>query len=125
MWKGGRQLTKGYIQVKLEPSDPFFVMANRRGYVFEHRLIMARHLGRHLECWEIVHHKDKNPGNNSFLNLEILPNQTAHLPSIRTTQQLKKAEEEIANLKQRVLCLEANNILLKKEKENVTDSGIK
>lgn len=37
----------------------------------EHRVIMERHLGRKLEPWELVHHKDENPQNNSIDNLEL------------------------------------------------------
>lgn len=37
----------------------------------EHRLIMQEHLGRRLEPWELVHHKDENPSNNEISNLEI------------------------------------------------------
>jgi hypothetical protein len=36
-----------------------------------HRVIMERHLGRRLEPWEIVHHKDENPSNNALDNLEL------------------------------------------------------
>ncbi len=37
----------------------------------EHRVIMQQHLGRRLEPWELVHHKDGNPKNNSIENLEL------------------------------------------------------
>ena len=37
----------------------------------EHRIVMERHIGRRLEPWELVHHKDQNPGNNDIENLEI------------------------------------------------------
>ena len=36
-----------------------------------HRVAMERHIGRRLEPWELVHHKDGNPGNNAIENLEI------------------------------------------------------
>lgn len=38
----------------------------------EHRVIMERHLGRKLEPWELVHHKDSDPKNNAIENLEIV-----------------------------------------------------
>lgn len=37
----------------------------------EHRVIMERHLGRRLEPWELVHHKDGDPRNNTIENLEL------------------------------------------------------
>lgn len=37
----------------------------------EHRVAMERHLGRRLDPWELVHHKDGNPANNAIENLEI------------------------------------------------------
>ena len=57
-WKGGRIFdTAGYIRIKLFPGDFFFSMTDKQGYVMEHRLIVARALGRCLHKWEIVHHK--------------------------------------------------------------------
>ena len=38
----------------------------------EHRVLMERHLGRKLEPWEVVHHKDENPANNDLSNLEVI-----------------------------------------------------
>jgi len=61
----------GYIQTKLYPDDFFYPMAKADGYVMEHRLVMAKHLGRYLQPWEAVHHKDGNRANNDLSNLEI------------------------------------------------------
>jgi len=56
-WKGGRRKTKdGYIIVWLDPTDFFYSMSHK-GRVREHRLIVAKALGRCLHSWEIVHHK--------------------------------------------------------------------
>jgi hypothetical protein len=44
-------------------------MADCRGYVAEHRLLMAIYNGRTLKRNEFVEHKDKNTLNNDISNL--------------------------------------------------------
>jgi len=62
--------THGYIKLY----HPENSMADKRGEVYEHRLIMAKKLGRPLKSWEHIHHKDRNRSNNSINNLELHPN---------------------------------------------------
>jgi hypothetical protein len=38
----------------------------------EHRVLMEEHLGRKLEPWEVVHHKDGDRANNDLTNLEVM-----------------------------------------------------
>ena len=79
-WKGGRYIKAGYIQIALTPDDFFFPMADKCGYVKEHRLVMAKKLGRCLQSWEFVHHKgirhkgDRNKQDNLEDNLELTMN---------------------------------------------------
>ena len=68
-YKGGRYtFTNGYIMVH-SPNSP---MANCDGYVLEHRLVMAEHIGRPLTRDEHIHHLNGNVQDNRVDNLEIV-----------------------------------------------------
>ncbi len=74
-WKGGQwEDAKGYIHIWLPRDDFFFPMASKSNYVLEHRLVMAKHLGRNLQSWEKVHHKDGIKDHNEYNNLEMTTN---------------------------------------------------
>ena len=71
-WRGGRTVNLGYVHLKLFPDDFFFPMVDGKGYVLEHRLIMAKSLGRNLHRWEIVHHKNGIRDDNRIENLQLV-----------------------------------------------------
>lgn len=70
-WKGGRIRCGKYIKIKINPDDPLFIMTDLHFYALEHRIILARHLGRVLKRSESVHHIDGDTENNNLENLQL------------------------------------------------------
>jgi len=100
-WKGGRYPDgQGYIKKTLFPDDFFYPMAQFNGGILEHRLIMAQHLGRCLQRWEIVHHKNGIKDDNRIENLQLVTDDRH--------RQISILEERIKYLE------EANRALVKK-----------
>lgn len=72
MWKGGRSVSSsGYVRVWVAPDDPMACMKLSDGYIAEHRLVMARNLGRPLLRSETVHHINGDPTDNRIENLQL------------------------------------------------------
>jgi DNA-binding CsgD family transcriptional regulator len=77
MWKGGRTVTgEGYVQCMVSTDDPMAPMRSRSGYVLEHRLVVARAIGRPLQPRETVHHINGDRKDNRLENLQL--RQSAH-----------------------------------------------
>lgn len=84
-WKGGRCIdANGYIWVK-QPDHPN-CMAN--GYIYEHRLVVEKILGRYLTKEENVHHEDEDRANNEPTNLRLFANSVEHMAYHRAIKRL-------------------------------------
>lgn len=111
-WAGGRYKTPaGYVRV----SAPLLSDNERRlfgsmitgnkqagsGYIFEHRLAMARHMGRALKRGEQVHHKNGRPDDNRIENLALLSDskhKRSHKALLRENQRLRREVERLSGL---------------------------
>jgi len=109
-WRGGRTRHSGYIYVHIYAGHPLFCMAIDRGnghggWVAEHRLVIAQQLGRPLEKWEVVHHKNRVKDDNRPKNLKLYPKQASHVTQTLFKRELAIRDKEIALLKWQVKTL--------------------
>lgn len=71
-WKGGVHAAPGgYLWELVDWDDPMASMRSSNGYVLQHRLVMARSLGRPLTKDENVHHINGIKDDNRLENLEL------------------------------------------------------
>ena len=81
-WNGGKTVERGYVCIH-SPKHPF---KRTNNYVFEHRLVMEKHLGRYLKSTEQIHHINGNKSDNRLENLMYFPNNSAHIKFHRLTR---------------------------------------
>ncbi len=62
-WKGGKTIKKSnYIMIRINGK-----------YIYEHRLVMEKHIGYPLDKKTSIHHIDGNRQNNKIENLLLIP----------------------------------------------------
>ena len=105
-WQGGRKKdNKGYVLIWIKSTNLYYSMCNSRNYILEHRLVMAKQLGRCLEFWEIVHHINGVKDDNRIENLGLFSSNDSHLCFTRLENKIKKLKEEKHKLRKELyLC---------------------
>ncbi len=74
-WKGGVKIDREYRAIYV-PDHPF---ATKQGYVYEHRLVMEKHLGRYLRPEERPHHINGCRSDNRIENLKLFEGNGKHM----------------------------------------------
>lgn len=82
-YKEGRIKSSGGYVLLLDRNHP----RSRKGYVFEHIVVMEKSLGRPLLVGETVHHKNGIKNDNRIENLELWSGN--HAPGIRVTDMVE------------------------------------
>lgn len=119
---GKRITSKGYVVMHIPNDNPLYPMS-ARGRILEHRLVVAKALGRCLQPWEIVHHKGtkfplgsiENKQDNRYPeNLDLtLTREHDQITLMQAT--INKLEARIKTLEARLTILEAEKILEKSQ----------
>ena len=92
--------SNGYIGILAsEIESEFQCMKDSRGYIYEHRYIMAKKLGRPLKEWEQVHHLNGIKDDNRQENLELIGGDDGEHLLITKMQKRIKELEEITEIK--------------------------
>lgn len=105
---------QGYINVWVERDDFFYPMTKNKewnrvgGYVKEHRLVMAKKIGRCLQSWEVVHHKNHIRDDNRLENLSL---------------ELVNSHHQMTILECKIRDLEKDNRKLREEIKKLTVSA--
>lgn len=126
-WKGGRIVSKlGYLKVYC-PDHPTCARVNglrlakanggyyrKQRYVWEHRLVAERQLGRYLNPNEVVHHVNGNKQDNRPENLIVFQSNADHLAHDLRGKCPKWTEDGKAAIRQSALRRSARARLRKK-----------
>lgn len=107
-WQGGRHKRKdGYIDLaaSLVP-EGYKSMVRNQNKVLEHRLVMAMHLERPLEAWEVVHHINSIRDDNRIENLELHSAMAHNGITAATNKEIASLKRQITRLQNKLKKLE-------------------
>ncbi len=112
--KGGALTWNGYRKAWLEKGDFYYPMADKDGYVREHRLVVAKSLGRCLHPWEVIHHRNGEKLDNRIENLQLVSD-LGHKQLTALERQIAKQTEAISELAKEIRLLRWENKMLKEQ----------
>jgi len=120
-WKGGRSKEGGgYISIWVHPNNFFYPMCDHQGRVLEHRLVIAKHLGRNLHSWEIIHHKNHIRDDNRIENLQLVSDDRHKQLTLLETR-IRKLETKVEEQSKQISLLKWQ---LKESQEEVCHSSV-
>lgn len=101
-WQGGRLKKRdGYVLI-YSPNRPNKMKVGGSYYMYEHRLVMEKHLGRYLENWETVHHINGIRDDNRIENLQLLPKNIENIAIDRLLQENRRLKKTIEELRKKI-----------------------
>lgn len=112
----GSKTIDGYISVYVPRHSFFSAMSQKTERVLEHRLVMAKHLGRCLLPWEIIHHKNSIKDDNRIENLVLLPTRRFHVIDTELKRYVHKLEAQKRLMEKRINTLEGKIAAFEVEK---------
>lgn len=98
-WKGGKS-SEGYMNINfnrlsLKDQNLYKTMVGKSGYIFIHRLIIAKHLRRPLRKEEVVHHANGIKNDNRIENLLLLSSQKHRKYISSLTKRIRQLELQL------------------------------
>lgn len=109
-WKGGRKIDK-YISLRISGlSQKDKILASSmclkdKFYVSEHRLVMAKKIGRPLNKYEIIRHLNGNKHDNRPENLMLGTSYDNSLDHVKLLHKIAKLENKINNMNYSIFLL--------------------
>lgn len=89
-WKGGVIFNNGYKLIKCD--DPNHPHQHRGGYIYEHRHVIEKSIGRYLDPKEKVHHINGDIKDNRIENLVLCQSNSEHFKKFHLEMSLKSLE---------------------------------